>query len=83
MPWHFRAKEGLNFLGIVGVGTNGYESEEEGVDELEGKVMVMYFLYLLHLVLVCFILREEVELPVSNIFMLHPNGWALRADGAV
>lgn len=39
--------------------------------------MVVYFLYLLHLVLVCFMLREEVELPVSNVFMMHPSGWAL------
>lgn len=45
--------------------------------------MVIYFSYLLHLVLVCFMLREEVELPVSNVFMVHSNGWALQADGAV
>ena len=45
--------------------------------------MVMYFPYLLHFVLVCVMLREEVELPVSNVFMLHPNGWALRAHGVV
>lgn len=45
--------------------------------------MVMCYPHLLHLVLVCFMLREEVELPVSNVFVLHLKGWALRADGAV
>lgn len=38
---------------------------------------MLYFPCLLHLVLVCFILGEEVELPVSNVFMLHPNEGAL------
>lgn len=46
--------------------------------------MVMYrFSHLLHLILVCFMLREEVELSVSDVFMLLPSGWALRADGVV